>query len=138
MQAAVQQDVYSGIQMKLTSFTVAAALLTVGCATTGQTYKWDDATVAGLEKGMSRAEVIAMFGEPTIKTTTADGEKLTFKKPSDENRGSNSYIAVVSLGGNTGANATWVDALTVELEDQIVVNFAYTENVNNYAGGPGQ
>ena len=106
-----------------------------GCATTASGVRWNDATVAQLEVGMVKSEVISMFGNPTSKSSTASGEKLIFKRQSDESQGRNAYIAVVSLGGNTGANATVIDFLEISLEDGLVSDYEYTENTNNSFGG---
>lgn len=124
----------------MTRFAFTSILLaTLTACATGSTYLgWDDETVAQLQVGISKAELVEMFGEPVTKSASPEGELYAYKRPSDENTARNAYIALVSLGGNTGANATVVDILEVTLQNGAVTDFRYTENTNNSYNGIGE
>ena len=111
--------------------TLIPQLLCVALLTACATATWNDDTVAELRKGMTKTELVALLGGPTSQSRTADGETLLFKRPAD-NSGLNTITAIGSFGIFTGKNASIVDALRVELKNDVVTNYEFMENVNTY------
>jgi len=114
----------------------ASAVALSACATTTGV-NWTDSTVTQIETGMSKASVLSLFGNPTSQSITDKGEVLIFKRASDESGAVGKYITVMTLGVRSGENAIAVDALRVELKNDVVTGYEYTENVDNNFGQAG-
>lgn len=69
--------------------TIVAAAFLAGCVSMGTNY--DEAAVSRLQKGMSKAEVIQLLGQPNQVITTSDGGQR--------------LVWVHSTGSMFGANA---------------------------------
>jgi len=113
-----------------------AVFILSACATTTG-IDWTDTTVTEVQTGMSKAAILSLFGDPTSQSITDKGEVLIFKRASDEAGAVGKYITVMTLGVRSGENAISVDALRVELKNDIVTAYEYTENVDNNFGQAG-
>ena len=108
---------------------VISAFLLTGCATMSGEEKWNDDSIAGLSVGMTKAQVEAIFGEPSRTQTFAGNKSASiYLRPSDDAKTSNKYVQIVSLGI---AKTPIVDALSIMFEDGVVSDFKYEESADN-------
>jgi len=88
---------------------------------------------------MTQSEVTALLGLPTSRSTTSEGEEVwLFRRASDDGGLRQSYVAVATMGLNSGANAVKVDVLTIEFEDGLVSSYRYDQNLDNSLLNAGQ
>jgi len=103
-------------------------LVIVGCAGTN-TASWKSSDARGL-KGKTEAQILERFGEPAQKSTDSDGIVIyEYRKPAERNSGVNGFMAVASLGINSGENSAYTDRLIIKFRNGRVINTSYRENV---------
>lgn len=104
------------------------------CATTHQP-TWNDDTVTTLVEGMSKAEIVAQFGDPSSRTTlSGNREQWIYRRAAETDgieKGFGQYVSVMTLGGRSGENALIVDALTIMFQGDTVQKYKYEENADN-------
>lgn len=101
------------------------------CATSSGV-AWNDETVKQVQKGMTKAQVTAMLGEPSSMTThEGDKEVWIFRRASDESGAEGKYVSFMTLGMKSGENAIKVDALSIMFTGENIETFKYEQNVDN-------
>ena len=114
---------------------IAVAVMTSGCMTMREGRPFDATRIPELRVGVTtRAEVVAMFGEPQTTERRADGvEHLTYRHSvTTAKPDARQFIPIVGIAYMGGKMDTKTSTLTVAVKDDKVVD--YRESNDSHGG----